>query len=99
MRRESPLLVLIKDMSKYMPLLLWVMAVVTNNSAIVFSIVSINNCIASGNLPNLLLLKTYPCATCAKIDRRLIDLALQYESDSHPAGVFLALTNQWCMPV
>ena len=37
-------------MSKCMPLLLWVMAVVTNDSAIVFSLVSVYDYIAQGNL-------------------------------------------------
>ena len=50
MRRESYLLALTKDMTKCMPQLLWVMAVVTNDGAVVFSLVSIYDCIAPGSL-------------------------------------------------
>ena len=41
---------LIQDMLKCMPQLLWVMAVVTNDGAVVFRFVSIYDCIAPGNL-------------------------------------------------
>ena len=49
MRRENHLLTFIEDMTKGMPYLLWVMAAITNDGAVVFSLVCIYDCIAPGN--------------------------------------------------
>ena len=53
MGRENHLLALIEDMLNCMPQLLWIMAVATNDSAIVFSLISIYDCIAPCNLSEL----------------------------------------------
>ena len=53
------------------------MYVVIYDNAVVFSLVSIDNCTTLSNLSN----------------RCLIDLAVLNESDNHPAGYFLSFDN------
>ena len=47
---------LIKDLPKCLPQLLWLMANVINESAIVFNLVSVDECVAMSNLGSLVLL-------------------------------------------